>query len=301
MHFGSGSVEGVLTELARFQNDDGGFGHGVEPDVRMPHSSPFVTSVAFQIMSELDVPTEHPMVRSGIDYFEQSYDESIGGWDPTGPRVDEYPRAPWWNYSVVDGRLDPIKRSNPGVEITGYLNRYKDVSSESFVAAVTLEALRTFEELPDDMEVHSMMCFMRMAEFGPSSVIEQLLPKLQRGAHLVIGTSAVDWVKYGGRPPWLAGCPDSLLASELKDLIPVQQDYEIEPQAEGGSWMPNWAWGIVRGCLGEGKARMDRVFDSQEPACVQSVGTFVASESWVYLAVTCGELKIQDFRSDESG
>jgi hypothetical protein len=35
-HFRSGSVVALLDELQKYQNDDGGFGHGVEPDVRMP-------------------------------------------------------------------------------------------------------------------------------------------------------------------------------------------------------------------------------------------------------------------------
>lgn len=37
-HFNNGSVEDVLLELGKFQNPDGGFGHAVEPDVRMPES-----------------------------------------------------------------------------------------------------------------------------------------------------------------------------------------------------------------------------------------------------------------------
>jgi hypothetical protein len=243
LHFGAGSVEDVLTELVKFQNDDGGFGHAVEPDVRMPSSSPFITSVAFQVLTELDVSAGHPMVRDGIAYFERSYADSIGGWDPTGPKVDEHPRAPWWNYSTVEGRLDPIKQSNPGAEIVGYLHRYQEVTSEGFVAAATLDAMQTFEELPEDMEVHSMMCFMRLAELGPSSVREQLLPKLRRGVRLVVGTSAAEWAAYGGRPLWFAGSPDCLLANELVDSIQIQQDYEIDTQTKDGSWMPNWAWG----------------------------------------------------------
>jgi hypothetical protein len=49
-HFGSGSDSDVLVELKKFQNEDGGFGHGIEPDLRMPFSSPFSTSVAFQVL-----------------------------------------------------------------------------------------------------------------------------------------------------------------------------------------------------------------------------------------------------------
>jgi hypothetical protein len=242
-HFNNGSVEGVLAELGKFQNPDGGFGHAVEPDVRMPESSPFISSVAFQVISELDVPTDHPMVQSGIAYFEQTHNASIGGWDPTGPLVNDYPRAPWWNYSEVDGRLDELKQSNPGAEIAGYLQKYRAASKDEFVDMVTDDALRVFEGLPDDMEVHSMLCFMRLAECSPSGVTDRLLEKLKRCVHSVLGKSAEEWAKYGGRPLWFAGRPDSLLADELRDLIQVQLDYEIDTQTADGSWSPVWAWG----------------------------------------------------------
>ena len=71
-HFGSGSGSDVLIKLKKFQNEDGGFGQGIEPDLRMSVSSPFSISVAFQILQELSVPRDHDMVRNGIGYLEHS-------------------------------------------------------------------------------------------------------------------------------------------------------------------------------------------------------------------------------------
>ena len=39
-HFENGSREAVLETLACYQNTDGGFGYGLEPDYWNPHSSP---------------------------------------------------------------------------------------------------------------------------------------------------------------------------------------------------------------------------------------------------------------------
>ena len=41
-------AEWALSELAAFQNSDGGFGHGLEPDVQMSSSSILATTVALQ-------------------------------------------------------------------------------------------------------------------------------------------------------------------------------------------------------------------------------------------------------------
>ena len=42
-HFESGSSLEVLRDLEKFQNADGGFGHGLEPDIRLSKSSPMAT------------------------------------------------------------------------------------------------------------------------------------------------------------------------------------------------------------------------------------------------------------------
>lgn len=39
-HFTEPCPEQVISELAKYQNEDGGFGHGLEPDFRLPASSP---------------------------------------------------------------------------------------------------------------------------------------------------------------------------------------------------------------------------------------------------------------------
>nr|HMN27151.1 hypothetical protein [Caldilineaceae bacterium] len=39
LFFAGGSAQAVLAELAKFQNEDGGFGHALEPDMRAAASS----------------------------------------------------------------------------------------------------------------------------------------------------------------------------------------------------------------------------------------------------------------------
>lgn len=156
-HFGSGSISDVLAEPGCFRNDDGGFGHGIEPDLPMPSSSPFASTLAFQVFRVLAVPGDQPVVGDGIKYFERTCDRTIGGWDPVGPHGDEFPRAAWWNYERVEGQLSPLKQSNPGAEIVGYLHLYAGQVGPVFVEEVTVAVLNTFAALPDGMEVHAMM------------------------------------------------------------------------------------------------------------------------------------------------
>ena len=53
--FEGGSRERVLEILGAYQNEDGGFGHGLKPDFWLPSSSPMATWAAVRILSEVDV------------------------------------------------------------------------------------------------------------------------------------------------------------------------------------------------------------------------------------------------------
>src|SRR5690349_7338849 len=48
-HFAGGSREALLEALGKYQNGDGGFGQGLEPDITAPDSQPFATELALLI------------------------------------------------------------------------------------------------------------------------------------------------------------------------------------------------------------------------------------------------------------
>lgn len=53
--FENGGKEEVLKFLSAYQNEDGGFGHALEPDCWNPHSSPVQTWTATQIIKEINL------------------------------------------------------------------------------------------------------------------------------------------------------------------------------------------------------------------------------------------------------
>ena len=50
--FEGASSDRVMKYLSAFQNEDGGFGHGIEPDFWLPHSSPMAIWAAGQVKNE---------------------------------------------------------------------------------------------------------------------------------------------------------------------------------------------------------------------------------------------------------
>jgi hypothetical protein len=73
-HMCGHALESVYQELAAFQNDDGGFGHGLEPDIRLTDSSVIATTVGLQILRRLGAPESHPLVTGAISYLLETYD-----------------------------------------------------------------------------------------------------------------------------------------------------------------------------------------------------------------------------------
>ncbi|MCD4685586.1 MAG: hypothetical protein K8S97_06590, partial [Anaerolineae bacterium] len=72
-YFADGSPDTVLAELAKFQNPDGGFGHALEPDMRLADSSVIATTIAFQVFRELATSADHPLIERACAYLRATY------------------------------------------------------------------------------------------------------------------------------------------------------------------------------------------------------------------------------------
>ncbi|MGH3229237.1 MAG: hypothetical protein ACRDOA_11765 [Streptosporangiaceae bacterium] len=92
--FGDDDAQPVRDAVAAYRNQDGGFGHALEPDCRAPSSQPLAVEMALRIMDETDAWDE-VLVRGACDWLAAIapaeggaafVEGSLGGW----------PHAPWW-------------------------------------------------------------------------------------------------------------------------------------------------------------------------------------------------------------
>lgn len=244
LEFGDGTKRAVVEELTEFQNDDGGFGHGIEPDVWMPESSPLATTVAFQHISGLALPADHRLVASAIGFLIDSYDAERSGWSKVSWEVEDAPHAPWWNYSPkLDGPFDPAGWGNPSAEITGYLNEYASLVPDEFLQRTNSLAAENFASLPDNVEMHVLLCYLRFHERLDDRQASDMSKPLIAAARELVTTDPTAWRSYHAPPTWLAPGPASFLAGKLKPEIDLYLDRLIESQQNDGSWTPIWSWG----------------------------------------------------------
>lgn len=241
--FENGSAEDVLRELAKFQNEDGGFGQGIEPDIRLKTSSPIATTIGFQYLRELHIPSENEMVQKGIKYFLNTYDSSQQGWHAVPKEVNDEPHVPWWHVQEVDGASVKKGWGNPDAEIIGYLLQYSELVPPALLESLREIAMKHTQSLPVKMEMHEMLCFIRLSQCLPQDEASIVIQKLRDSIREVIALSPEEWDNYGAKPLMIVHTKKSPLADLIRDEIELNLDYEIKNQEEDGCWSPNWAWG----------------------------------------------------------
>ena len=99
---------GVVDALRGYQNEDGGFGHALEPDKRCPASLPIDVETAFQALATVGT-ADHEMVTRACDFLARTAEKA--GADGAVPLafdvIESYPRAAHWTDWTYQPGLNP--------------------------------------------------------------------------------------------------------------------------------------------------------------------------------------------------
>lgn len=219
-----GPADAVVDTLTAYQNDDGGFGKGLEVDIKAPVSNPFAARLAMQVLLSLDVPASGPLV-DGLNRWLTTTQHEDGDWHFT-PEVYQHGLAPWfagWTFPSL----------NPACDLAGLAARLNLGTKEMqarvrrlFDDKATLEEARTGE-------------FYNLLPY-----VEYLagVDHPQRDAYLDILAATItataergDFadaghffdLAHGGGPDLLRRIPASVVQSQAARLL-------AEPEADGG-------------------------------------------------------------------
>ena len=242
--FERGPVADVLTELSRFQNDDGGF-FGLEPDLRTGISSPIATSVAWQILDAVDAPSSHSLVQAAYNYTVRAFDRETLAWNAVGPAANDAPHAPWWTFDPATGKTQAGSLANPSAELAGVLLRRAGatLASPDWLPALVDRLQGGLLNESTTMEMHDLLCYLHFYAALPTGVVrDRLADKLTQAGQAIVTRDPAAWSGYGVKPLWLASTPEGLLAEPLRADVDANLDWEIEHQADNGGWEPNWSW-----------------------------------------------------------
>jgi len=246
MHFDEGSPCAVLRELQKFQNDDGGFGGGIELDFTLPHSSPMATSVGLRHLASVDKEEQAQlMVRRAVSYLERTFVPERNGWYAVPPTVNDHPHAPWWHYDEEEGQT-VIDRSwgNPTAELIGYLYRYWDMVTTLHVEHLLHDAIDYFTEKEEYRSEHEVYCFIRLYHLIPESVATNLEGPITRAATQLVNTDREAWeLHYVPTPLKFVHDPDGPHFGIADDLVDENLDFLVDTLERYGKVEPTWSWG----------------------------------------------------------
>jgi hypothetical protein len=230
--FEGADAGGVLAALAGYQNPDGGFGNGLEPDTRTPHSQPLNVEIALQYMNDAGA-VDGEMARRACDWL-HSVSAPEGGVPILCPGFQAYAHAPHWtgydrppelvpNGGLV-GLLYKLGVDHPWREKTAARVWMWIEAEEALGAHDILDAVWFLEAAPD--RSRAAAAAKRLAQALPAAAYFKLDPAAEG---------------YGATPLWYAPTPDSFCRPWFSDAaIAANLDHLAAEQQEDGGWPLTW-------------------------------------------------------------
>lgn len=229
--FRGGPREDVLAALRAYQNEDGGFGNALEPDIRCPDSQPVPIQHALEIMDA--VGPDAALIGRACDFL-ASITTAEGGVPFVLPTARRYPHAPWWETGD-----NPPAALNPTAALAGLL--HKIGFAHPWLAPATAFCWDRIAAL-HPREMHDMGVAITFLRYVPERArAERELKRLGeelRDSELVAAIDSTDYVR---KPLDWAPTPDHPLR-HLFDEATIQANLDVllaGQQADGG-WTITW-------------------------------------------------------------
>lgn len=223
---------GVVDALRGYQNDDGGFGHGLEPDKRCPASLPVDVEFALRTLAAAGT-TDPELLRRAAGFLERA---ATGGAVPlASPVIESYPRAGHWTEWTYAPGL------NPTAGLAGLLHQLD--FAHPWRDAATGYCWQAIEDGPLPDEVHALsevLVFLAhvpdrdRADKQAAAVIERLgtVPMF----HLDPAAEG-----YGLTPLQIAPAADSRWRPHFTDAqLDGHLDQLLRAQQPDGGWPVAW-------------------------------------------------------------
>lgn len=249
--FENGSKERVIYYLSAYQNDDGGFGNGIEPDFWLPSSSPMATWAAGQILMEIDVDPNEQIVQSMISYLMKTPQTEECMWPTVLPENNDYAHAPWWHW-----REDAQKNwmYNPSAELAAFLIAFSpDQSKVAELGWMSLEKAVNHLMESTEMDRHEINNYQTLIKLikpyektlinRVGNSIGEIQEKVKNLINDCVDRDVANWsIGYKALPLDFISHPADPFYVGLENLVEQNILFYIEQMPDEGTWDISWEW-----------------------------------------------------------
>ncbi|MDE6281749.1 MAG: hypothetical protein K2M15_08185, partial [Oscillospiraceae bacterium] len=170
-YFEGGTKQAVVGELSKFQNPDGGFGHGLEADNWNPNSNPIATNDAIITLHRIGALKDADNVVNGIIRYlrsHDSFDEGQRRWLFAIETNKEYPHAIWWEKNG-----DGLMGYNPTASLAAFMvcfggrtSDYEEILRDAFAY------LKEKTDVSGDKLKCYLLCYELLLENGITDLLD---------------------------------------------------------------------------------------------------------------------------------
>ena len=233
--FDAAGPAGVVNTVLGYRNEDGGFGHGLEPDKRCPASLPIDVERALDVLIAAGCSGDDvdAVVLSACDWLAVVARDD-GAVPLALPVIENHPRAEHWTGWTYAPGL------NPTAGLAGRLHRM-GVTHEWLTRATQWTWARL--ESGFDEEAHSLIEVLEFLAHVPDRRRAELLAARvgEWLADLRLFRASPDDPGYGLTPLHLAPTPDSPWRRLFDDAtIDGHLDRMVRDQEPDGGWGITW-------------------------------------------------------------
>ncbi len=231
--FDGGEPEAVVNALGAYQNGDGGFGHGLEPDKRAPDSQPLDVEIAFEYL--VAAKARAGVVVTSACGWLASIAEPSGAVPIVLPSISGYPRAAHWNGTEYPPEVNPTAAIAAHAHRLGVSHPWLDRATEYCLAELEAGRVRR--------EAHSLLTMAKLVEVAPdrpraeaaAGLIAAALPE---AAYMKLDPESSD---YGVTPLQFAPTPEAMARAWFgEDLIESHLACLESAQEPDGGWPISW-------------------------------------------------------------
>lgn len=242
--FNNSTGDDILNALAEYQNPDGGFGNGIEPDFKLVDSSPMGTSIGLRYLNLLGHDDRaKKMIAKAIAYLESTYDHKRDGWYSVPATVNEYPHAPHWEFrNDIGMTVIDYSWGNPTAELIGYLYKYSQYLKKIDIFSLLNYAIENLNQRTEFTCEHEIFCYIKMYNTVDEEFSSQIEVAIGDAVAQLINTNIEDWTSYVPMPlKFIDFNSENFFDIEDKD-IENNLDYLIDRLERDGKMFPTWEW-----------------------------------------------------------